>query len=79
MSMTSNQARFFFRILAVPVAALFWLGAVLFALQAITHGDFKQAVVSLHVCLLALLFTFVICKDQAPRWLHHIFTWGQRP
>ena len=79
MPMRSSQARFVFRILAAPVAVLLWLEALLFALQAIARGDFKQTVVSLLVCLLALLFTVVVFKGQAPRWLYLIFTWGQRP
>jgi len=79
MPMRSNQARFVFRILAGPVAALMWLAALLFGLQAIARGDFKQTVGCLVVCLLASLFTFAIFKGRAPRWLYFIFTWGQRP
>jgi len=75
----NDQARFFFRILAGPVAVLMWLAALLLGFQAIARRDVEQTVVSLVVCLLALLFTFVILKGRAPRWLYFILTWGERP
>lgn len=77
--MRNNRARFSFRILAAPVALLPWLAALLVGFEALARGDFKHAVASGLVCLLALLFTFVAFRGHGPPWLYFIFTWGQRP
>jgi arginine exporter protein ArgO len=75
----NNQARFVFRILAVPVALLIWFVALVFGFQGLASGDFKQVAASFIGCLLAVMFTWAAFRGQAPRWLYLIFTWGGRP
>lgn len=77
--MKNNQARSLFRPFAAAVALLMWVAALLFGFQAIVCRDLKQVAGSVVACLLALLFTFVAFKGEAPRWLYFIFTWGERP
>jgi hypothetical protein len=77
--MRNNQARFLFRMLAAPVAALTWLEALLLLFRAMATGDVERIVGCLVVCLLALLFTFVAIRGDVPRWLYWVFTWGGRP
>jgi arginine exporter protein ArgO len=77
--MRNSQARFVFRVLAAPVAALTWFGAVAVGFHAVASGDFKQLVGALVGCLLASLFTLVAFRGEAPRWLYAMFTWGERP
>ena len=77
--MKSNQARSLFRILAAVAAAVMAFATLLIGFGAIARGDVQRVAGSLVTGLLAMLFTFVPFKGEAPRWLYVMFTWGERP